>query len=124
MKKKEGEKALDRIRRALPAVRSAAGALLRRPSSGSPSRSGGGVSLRYSFRSVQADEREVRFTAHEARFEEGKLETESIEGSIDRGRYLGALRQLQGEVVERAAALLGPLTGLLGTREEDGDGEK
>jgi hypothetical protein len=137
-KRGDGEKVLDRLRRALPAVRSAvgvlpavrsaagvlpavrsavgvlpavrsaAGVLLRRPSP-----PGGGLSLRYSFRSLQADEHEVRFTAHEARFEEGKLETESMEGRLDRGTYLEGLRQLQGEVLERATALLGPLAGPL-----------
>ncbi len=116
---------LDRLRRALPAVRSAAGGLLRRPPSAAVRSSskverGPGISFRYSFHAVEADEQGARFVAREARFEQGKLQTEALEGCIDREHYQQALTELRGEVTRRVAALMAPITRLL---EVEGDGE-
>jgi len=114
----------DRLKRALPAVRAAAGGLLRRPPSAtvrstSKAERGPGISFRYSFHAVEADERGARFVAREARFEDGKLQTEALEGTIDRESYQATLAELRGQVTRRVAALLGPITQLL-----DGGGDE
>jgi len=81
---------------------------------------GPGISFRYSFHSVQADERGAHFVAREARFEQGRLQTESLEGTIDRERYEQAIQALKGQVVQRVATLLAPIAALLGDLEDEG----
>jgi hypothetical protein len=104
-------------------MRSAAGGLLRRPPSALRSSSkverGPGISFRYSFHSVEADEQGARFVAREARFEQGKLQTEALEGRIDREHYQEALAELRGQVTRRVAALMEPITRLLDGEEDE-----
>ena len=79
------------------------------------------LSFRYSYRSVTADEERAHVVAREARFEDGRLETEELEGTLDRRAAAEILGAMQRLLHERASALLRPLSSLLLPRRRRDD---
>ena len=108
-------KALERVRNAI-ARRQPAAVEARQDRPRSP-----WLSFRYAYRSITADEgsEQAHVVAREARFEDGKLETEELEGTLDRRAAAELLGEMQRLLHERVTALLRPLSSLLLTRRPD-----
>ena len=63
----------------------------------------GGFSFRYSFTEISAVGGAARVTAKRARYEDGKLSTESFEAEVDRGVYDRMIDDAQRLFVEQTA---------------------
>lgn len=79
------------------------------------------LSFRYAYRSVTADDKQAHLVAREARFEDGKLETEELEATLDRHAAAELFGAMQRLLQERASALLRPLSSLLLAPRRRGD---
>jgi hypothetical protein len=109
-------RALQRVKRSL--IRQEPGALEVR---GRPRR-GPWVSFRYSFRSIVAERDQAHVVVRERRLQDGRLESEDFEGTIDRHSAPEVLEAVQRALEERARTLFDSLAGwLLPAKRPDDD---
>lgn len=71
-------------------------------------------SFRYSYRSVTLDRDRAHIQAREARFEDGRLETEEFEGTTGAASYLQAVVEMQRRLAGQFVSFMGALPSFMG----------
>lgn len=72
------------------------------------------VSLRYARFSIATENDRAHVTAQQVRLEDGRLESEQLEGTLEGGEARRLLEGARQALTDRLGALLAPLRSLLG----------
>jgi len=84
-----------------------------------PWQPGGWVSLSYSHREIFSVGGQTRVRSRDVRFENGKLESESFEGTLGPVAYVQAVEQAQKLVAAQTSAVLGFFSAFLPSAKKD-----
>jgi hypothetical protein len=71
------------------------------------------VSFRYSYKEISASGGKARVKSRSARFEDGKLTSETFEGELDRSAYERMVGEAQHQLLAQTALLMNSLSRLL-----------
>jgi hypothetical protein len=85
-----------------------------------PRQPGGWLSFSYSHREISSSGGQTHVRSRDVRYENGKLESESFEGTLGPGAYMQAVEQAQKLVAAQASAVLGFFAAFLprGTKDK------
>jgi hypothetical protein len=84
-----------------------------------PRQPGGWLSFSYSHRAISSVGGRTHVRSRDIRFENGKLETESFEGTLGAGAYVQAVEQAQKLVAAQTSAVLGFFSAFLPPANKD-----